>query len=353
MAQLGAANARSGPPTAAQRAVDGLASGKPVAGGAAFGAALARGLSPAAALAAAAARDARTSAMLSASTVPRSAANSAVASLGAGGSRAPGTAALVAALAAGRDPAAALARAQASAATLAAMERASTVPQTPVAKSAAGLATGNAGQLSTTAVAALSRSLSPEQAAALAAKASAERQAALGRAETQATDPNASSLAGGSVPTGKALVVKNGVPTLVTDTASAQVAAASVPVAPDDAGVALAAGKLPDNVKATPQLSLAIARALRKGATLSEALAAATAAQGAPAAPEPETLEGSLATGRIDSQTLATLARGTDVNSFSKRLGAALARGASPSDAIASALRNARAANPDDEIAKQ
>jgi hypothetical protein len=350
MVQLGSANTRSGPATPSQRMGDSLASGKPVAGGAALGSALARGASPAAALAAAAAREARTNAMLAAAAVAQSAADQAVSSLAPGQ---PGSAAMAAALASGRDPAAALARAQAAAATLAAMQQAAAVPLTQSAQAAAGLATGNTGNLSAAALTALARTRSPAEAAAIAARAERERQEEISRSRTNATDPDGSALAAGSVPTGKTLVVRNGVPMLVPDNEAAQAAAASVPLAANDPGAALAAGRLPEGVTATPELSMAIARALRHGATLSDAIAQAVAARPRADGPGKETLASSLATGRIDKDTLTELAGGTDVNTFMKLLGNALQRGTALSDAIANALRNARASNPDHEVAKQ
>ena len=360
LAQLGQANSRTGAATAAQRLGDSLASGRPMAGSAALGAALARGVSPAAALARAAARDAMATAMLNAATVPQSAANQAAAALSEGriGGQ-PGGAAMIAALAAGRNPAAALAAAQAAAAMRNTMQRASAIALTQNKQDAANLATGDTGRLGTATLAALARRLSPDAAAAAAARAEREKEDAVKRSQTPATDARGAALAEGTVPPGTTLVVRNGVPTLIPDHTETQLASASVAVAQGDSLAALAAGNLPDGLPPTREMSMAIVQRLRHGETLAEAINHAVAARPAASAPDTaggtdqDTLNSGLATGRIDRDYLTRLAAGADLNIFMKTFGNALQRGLAPSNALPNANRNARAPHPDDEIARQ
>ena len=356
LVQLGQATSRTGPATPSQRLGDSLASGRPITGSAALGAALARGISPAAALARSAARDAMTASMLSAANVPQSAANRAAAALGEGriGNQ-PGAAAMIAALASGRDPAAAMAAALAAAAMRESMRRESAVTLTENARGAANLAAGDTGQLSPTALAALARRRSPDDAAAAAARAEHEKQEALKRSQTPATDAHGAALAQGTVPAGMSLIIRDGVPTLIPDKTAAQLAAASVAVPEGDPLATLAAGKLPPGVEATPELSMAVVKRLRHGETLADALTHSLAAVANLKEDKsgPDSLERGLATGRLDREHLASLAGGVDLNVFMKNFGNALQRGATPSSVLPTATQNARAPHPDDEIARQ
>lgn len=358
--QLGHASSRPGPATASQHLGDSLAGGKPVAGGAALGAALARGVSPAVALARAAAREATTSAMQKAASVPQSVASLAAGALSQGhiGSQ-PGAAAMIAALAGGRDPAAAMARALQSVATRNAMQQDSIVALTPTRQDAAGLATGDTGKLGTAMLSALAHNMNPEAAAAAAARAEREKQFALKQSQTPATDARAATLAAGIVPGGTNLMVRHGVTTLVPDHSAEQLSSAAVPVPQGDPVAALSAGTLPDGVQPTQALSMAVVKALRHGETLAEAIAHAGAgsraddAASAARVANQDALATALATGQIDKDTLATLAAGTDLNRFMKIVGNALQHGASPRAAVSNALANSRDTHSDDEITKQ
>jgi len=360
LVQLGHASSRPGPATASQHLGDSLAGGKPVAGGAALGAALARGVSPAVALARAAAREATTSAMQKAASVPQSVASLAAGALSQGhiGSQ-PGAAAMIAALAGGRDPAAAMARALQSVATRNAMQQDSIVALTPTRQDAAGLATGDTGKLGTAMLSALAHNMNPEAAAAAAARAEREKQFALKQSQTPATDARAATLAAGIVPGGTNLMVRHGVTTLVPDHSAEQLSSAAVPVPQGDPVAALSAGTLPDGVQPTQALSMAVVKALRHGETLAEAIAHAGAgsraddAASAARVANQDALATALATGQIDKDTLATLAAGTDLNRFMKIVGNALQHGASPRAAVSNALANSRDTHSDDEITKQ
>jgi hypothetical protein len=180
----------------------------------------------------------------------------------------------------------------------------------------------------------MARGQSAEAAAAAATRAAQERQSQTAQSQTQPTDAKGAALAQGIVPPDTTLVVRNGVPALVRNNTSAQLAAATVASSANDPGALLASGRLPEGMTLTPALSADVAKRVNRGEPLGSAIAAATAKANAPVSTGPETLAGRLASGAVDPAALAQLAPGMNVQQFNKSLGNALQRGLSPTEAI-------------------
>ena len=237
---------------------------------------------------------------------------------------------MIAALATGRNPVAAMAAAQVASATKEAMQRSATVTLTPSVQAAASLASGDAGKLGSAGLSALAHKQSPDMAAAAAVQAAREKQVAVERSQTPVTDVTGAALAAGSAPAGKVIVVRQGVTTLTTDNKASQLATATVVVAPGDAAVAMASGKLPEGLRVTPQMSAAVAKGLSRGESLNDAIAHASASAAPTEAATPATPLAQLATGRIDPATLGSLGNSKNMNAIMKNLGALLQKNPTP-----------------------